>query len=291
MAIKVTAPVRWVAGGWPDSPPFRDEYGGCVLNAAINRRVSATLNDFDLTTSLNGLPKNCGLGTSATLRTCFLVASNPALLQGNSKKKIELAKRVWVFENESIGQRGGIQDQIAAIFGGVNLISLGRGNIREMKIKVTGIPKGKAQHLEQRLVLIYTGKAHLSHDMHSAVFGSENYNSNIPKFQDMSRLFQQMAERINHEKMMAEYFNEMWDLQKSLHNSIETPAMRKLQSALQGSYLAFGVPGAGGGGCCWFYVHDRQDFFKAWERTKEKFPGCCYFPFKFEYKGVRIEKD
>ena len=43
MAIKVSAPIRIDFSGWADSPPFVDDYGGFILNAAINYRVSTSI--------------------------------------------------------------------------------------------------------------------------------------------------------------------------------------------------------------------------------------------------------
>ena len=43
--IKVTAPVRIdISAGWSDAAPFQQDFGGAVLNAAINLRVSSVLN-------------------------------------------------------------------------------------------------------------------------------------------------------------------------------------------------------------------------------------------------------
>src|SRR3990167_9332176 len=142
--LRVTCPARIdISAGWSDAAPFVNEFGGAVLNAAISRRVSATLEHGKLINSLDEVPGHSGLGTSGALRAAYLVAANPKLIN----KKIELIKRVHTFENAIVGQRAGYQDQAAAIFGGVNYWEFtGADRIRRI-----GIDKNKAEHLHDRL--------------------------------------------------------------------------------------------------------------------------------------------
>ena len=118
--IKVTAPVRIdISAGWSDAVPFVNEFGGAVLNAAINLRVAATLTNGKLISSLEKVPGHSGLGTSGAIRTAYLVAANPSLMDIS---KNELIKRVHTFENAIVGQRAGFQDQAATVYGGVNYL-------------------------------------------------------------------------------------------------------------------------------------------------------------------------
>ena len=130
--IKVTAPVRIdISAGWSDADPFRGQFGGAVLNAAITLRVSGILDNNKLTTSLEKVPAASGLGTSGALRTAYLVIANPSLIEN----KMELVKRVNTFENAIVGQRAGFQDQCAAIFGGVNYWDFYKDHSRFFNVK------------------------------------------------------------------------------------------------------------------------------------------------------------
>ena len=85
--MKITAPVRIdISGGWPDSDPYRKEFGGVVLNAAIDLRVSAMIEGPNIKTSLEQVPPSSGLGTSGALRAGYLAVSNKNLL--NNPKNI-----------------------------------------------------------------------------------------------------------------------------------------------------------------------------------------------------------
>lgn len=286
MVTKITAPVRIdISGGWPDSDPYRADFGGTVLNAAINLYVSAHLDDANLVTSVGNVPRNSGLGTSGALRAAYLAAANPKLLEN----KTELIKRVHKFENEVIGHRAGWQDEAAAIYGGVNLWDFGaNGSVRR-----NPIPRELAVQLENRLVLVYTGKSHLSSNIHDLVFGPDFYESNIPKLDRMKEIAKETAARLLIPSCLpsdiAELIKETWELQKSLHPSIETDTMKKLQEETRGGYLAARATGAGGGGCIIFYTKIKDALTK--DIREMNLPGVRVLPFNFDYEGIKITEN
>jgi D-glycero-alpha-D-manno-heptose-7-phosphate kinase len=281
--IKVTAPVRIdISAGWSDADPFRHEFGGAVLNAAINLRVSGILEGNKLTTSLEKVPSNSGLGTSGAIRTVFLVASNPEL----ADDKIDLIKRVNVLENAIIGQRAGFQDQAAAVFGGVNYWEFRKDGT----IKREAIPKRKAEHLHERLVLVYSGDRHLSANVHADVFSSKKFMSQIFTIERMKEIALEMTKDITNERKMAEMINQSWELQKSLHPGMETDSMKRIQEAANGNFLAVRATGAGGGGCMIFYTHHKHQLIKSMEKIKRKIPKMEILPFGFDYEGLKVEK-
>ncbi|MDD5699651.1 MAG: hypothetical protein PHH00_00450 [Candidatus Nanoarchaeia archaeon] len=279
---RVTAPVRIdISGGWPDSDPYRRDFGGAVLNAAINHRVSAQLDAPNLTTSLGNVPKSSGLGTSGALRATYLVASNDSLIQD----RMDLVRRVHRFENEVLNQRAGFQDEAAAIYGGVNYWDFGQnGAIRRYEI-----PREQARHLETHLVLVHIGEDHLSSNIHNLVFGPGNYEKNIPRLDRMKEIAKLMTRNPSDFYQMASLINETWDLQRALHSSIETKTMRKLQSKLKSYYSACRATGAGGGGCIIFYTDNRERLAKAAADLQDKMPNMKVIPFQFDYEGIRIE--
>ena len=187
MAIKVSAPVRIdISGGWPDSDPYRKDFGGAVLNIAISPRVSAEFQGINLVNSLGEVPPSSGLGTSAALRSCYLAAANPKL----AEDKIDLIRRVHMFENQVLGQRAGFQDEAAAIYGGGNYWEFGtNGSIRRFEIS-----REELETLESRIVLINTGASHLSANIHDLVFGPGNYERNIPTLDRMKEIAKEMRE-------------------------------------------------------------------------------------------------
>ncbi|MFH1802552.1 MAG: hypothetical protein ABH864_03800 [archaeon] len=283
--IKVTCPVRIdISAGWSDAAPFVNEFGGAVLNAAINHRVSATLKDGKLINSLEDVPGHSGLGTSGALRTAYVVASNPGL----EKNKIELIKRIHKFENAIVDQRAGYQDQAAAIFGGVNYWEFRKDG----SVERNPIVKSDVKHLQDRLVLVFTGEGHISANVHENVFTGRRFIKFIPQIDKMRLIAGQMKKHIGNEKIMARLINETWELQKHLHKNMETGAMRKIQKACEGSYLAARATGAGGGGCLLFYAEPekKRELVRKLNAVNKKIKCAKVIPFEFDYKGIELEK-
>lgn len=287
--IKVTAPVRIdISAGWSDAAPFVNEFGGAVLNAAINHRVSATIKDGKLITSLEDVPGHSGLGTSGALRSVFLVASNPSLMQNKNPNKIDLIKRVHTFENAIVGQRAGYQDQAAAIFGGLNYWEFRKdGSIHRVPI-----PKNGTEHLHKRLVLVFTGEGHLSASVHEKVFEGRRFIKFVPQIDRMRVIAREMVSSMSNEKKMAFLIGETWELQKKLHKEMETDAMRKMQKACEGLYLAARATGAGGGGCMIFYVgpDKKKKLIDKIIPLKRQISNLKIIPFEFDYKGIELTK-
>ena len=273
----VSAPARVdISAGWPDSPPYRDEFGGYVLNVAINRRVRTI---FDLetgtfTTEDNEVLGCHGLGASGARDATYLVAREPK----NFADPYALIKNVWCFENIIVGHRGGVQDQLSAIFGGGDFTRLGSGPVKEMIIDRIPIPRERLEHLQERLVLVNTGEPHLSSNIHDDVFGEKNYQRNVPRLRRMSEIAHQMYRALTDETEMGKLISETWELQKALHPSIETEKMRELQEKYKGKYLGCKATGAGGGGFLMFYTTDTDAF-------KED-----AFDFKFDFRGLEIKE-
>lgn len=283
--IKVTAPVRIdISAGWSDAAPFVTEFGGAVLNAAIDHRVSATLKHGKLVSSLESVPGHSGLGTSGALRTVYIVAANPSL----AKSKVDLIKRVHKFENAIVDQRAGYQDQAAAIYGGVNYWEFRKDG----SIERHHIVKSDTKHLQDRLVLVFTGEGHLSANVHEKVFTGRKFIKFIPQIDRMRLIARKMKKYIGNEKMMAELINETWELQKSLHSRMETPAMRRIQNVCEGCYLAARATGAGGGGCMLFYTKPewKKGLVGKLNALSKKMKDVKVIPFRFDYKGIELTK-
>ncbi len=284
--IKVTAPVRIdISAGWSDADPFRHEFGGAVLNGAINLRVSGFLKGGNLVTSLDKVPANSGLGTSGALRTVYLVVSNPSLIEN----KMELMKRVNLLENSIIGQRAGFQDQGAAIFGGVNFWEFSRNG----KIRRTEISKRGAKHLHDRLVLVFTGSRHQSASVHEDVFQPSNFMKKVTLINKLKLLARKMPENIENEHVLGKLIADTWELQKQLHSSIETDNMRKIQEIADGFYLGARATGAGGGGCMIFYTRDareKKSLIAKFRKGLKGIEGAKMIPFDFDFEGIKILK-
>jgi len=283
--LRITCPVRIdISAGWSDAAPFVNEFGGAVLNAAISHRVSATLQDGKLINSLEDVPGHSGLGTSGALRTAYLVAANPKLITN----KIELIKRVHTFENAIVGQRAGYQDQAAAIFGGVNYWEFRKNGA----IHREPLTKKQVKHLQERLILIFTGEGHISASVHEKVFQGRNFIKFVPQIDRMRVIARLMKNNISDEKIMTKLINETWHLQKKLHSYMETPSMKRILDYCKRNYLAARATGAGGGGCMLFYTRPewKSALIEEIKQLEKEIKNLKVIDFEFDFEGIKLQR-
>src|SRR3990167_4549830 len=187
MIVTSTAPCRIsLFGGGSDIPTYADQYGGLVINMAINLRQHikiATEEDiFKInlrnTVPLNGnkdfmhkiftdfgiggfahvrfesesdVPLESGIGASAATAVATVAAINKA--KKLNMDKGEIAERAWDIEVNKLNLFGGRQDQYASAFGGVNSIVFSKE-----KVEVIPTFTNFVNNIYPSLVLFYTGK-------------------------------------------------------------------------------------------------------------------------------------
>src|SRR5436190_18931419 len=175
-------------------------------------------------------PPASGLGSSAALG----VATMAALYHGLGARLLpyEIARESQALEVEELGLECGVQDQLAAAYGGVNFM-----HVRYPEATVFPVPLDAATacELEDRFLLVYTGKSHFSSGMHQKVIAA--YEGGEPKTR---RAFETLAACALRGKAallegdmeaFAAAMNENWAAQKDLHPDITTPQVEALHAA------------------------------------------------------------
>ncbi len=150
----------------------------------------------------------------------------------------------------------------------------------------------QVKHLQDRLVLVFTGEGHISASVHEKVFEGRRFIKFIPQIDKMRVIAGLMKKHIHDEKKMAELINETWSLQKKLHPLMETPAMKKIQEYCRRNYLAARATGAGGGGCMIFYTRPewKTALIKEIRELEEKIKKLEVLDFEFDFVGIELEK-
>ena len=279
---KVIAPVRIdFAGGTTDISPFKDKYGGCVLNAAIDRYVLGELRIDDKKTHLEytgNVPTSSGLGTSGVMNLVWLALISQKIKNLNSKYKGELAEIVYKME-QAMGLVGGKQDQYAGAFGGINFIEF-KGD--KVEINRLNLSKDFIRKLESKLILVYTGKPHFSGNSNKAMMGNLIRGKNNNNLLRIKKIAIEMKNALLNENLnkFAELMNEETKERKKLHKSIVPENIQKIIAlGMENGAIAAKVCGSGGGGSILFFG-DKQ-------KLKAKF-GKRIIDFKFDFKGLRI---
>ena len=110
-------------------------------------------------------PPGCSTGTSASVAVAVIGAMD--WLTPGRLTTHELGAAAHRVETDFLHQECGIQDQIAAAFGGINFIDM--DDYPHARIDRIELPAEVERELEARLALIYVGSAHRSSDVHEMV--------------------------------------------------------------------------------------------------------------------------
>ncbi len=114
------------------------------------------------------VPAGISTGTSASVSVALLGAL--LHLSGEKRSLRQIVALAHQVETEDLGMESGIQDQVAAAYGGICFIHMPRYPLSRVK-KILLQPRIWAE-LERRLCLIYLGKPHLSSALHEQVISS-----------------------------------------------------------------------------------------------------------------------
>lgn len=226
------------------------------------------------------LPARSGLGTSSSFAVGMLNAFHT--LKGQYVDKKKLADEAIYLERVLCKESGGIQDQIAASYGGLNRINFHSDGYEVSPIIISPIRK---KLLNENLMLFFTGFSRFSSEI--AVSQEKALSQKKEELKEMLNLVDE-AEKVMTSKCSLDEFGKLldttWRLKRGITNKISTDAIDLLYSkAIRAGALGGKLLGAGGGGFLLFYVEkDKQ------ENVKEVLDELLYVPFEFEDFGTRV---
>lgn len=226
------------------------------------------------------LPARSGLGTSSSFSVGMLNAFYA--LKGKYADKRKLADEAIYLERVLCGESGGVQDQIAASFGGFNRISFSADGYSVNPIIIS--PERK-KLLNKRLMLFFTGFSRYSSDIQRET--ERCLNHRLSELREMLQLVDE-AEKVLNSKSDLDEFGRMldhtWKLKRGITDKISTDAIDNVyKKAVEAGALGGKLLGAGGGGFLLFYVHeDRQ------QQVMKALDSLLYVPFQFETAGTRV---
>lgn len=281
---KLMAPVRIdFAGGTTDVSPFKDKYGGCILNAAINRYVVGELSVDNKKTHLEytgNIPTSSGLGTSGVMNLVWLGLISQGGKKLDTKYKTQLAETTYSIE-QAMGLVGGKQDQYAGALGGINFMKFNKDKV---EVERLNLRKEFIRKLESKLVLVYTGEPHFSGNTNKAMMDNLKKGKNNSNLFRIKKIAIEMRSALLKEDLdrFAELMNEETKERKKLHSSIVPKNIQDIISiAMKNGASAAKVCGSGGGGSILFFG-DKQ-------KLRKKF-GDKVIDFKFDFEGLRFKK-
>jgi len=228
------------------------------------------------------LPARSGLGTSSSFAVGLLNAFYS--LKNIKVDKKKLADEAIYLERLLCDEAGGIQDQIAASFGGFNRINFDKNGYEVIPLNID-INRKKA--LNENLLMFFTGFTRFSSDIHK-----DNIKENNPLkneyLKEMYKLVDEAQDILLNEKRDLDDFGRLldktWQLKKKTSSSIANEKINNLYDiGINSGALGGKLLGAGGGGFLLFYVRKIDQ-----EKVKDALQELLYVPFMFEDKGTNV---
>lgn len=308
-------------GGGTDFNGFFNEHGGAVLSTTFDKYAYVTVRHlppfFDYKTHLTyskeekinensqimhpairnamewfdmhdirmtyeaDLPARSGLGTSSSFAVGMLSAFYA--LKGKYADKRKLADDAIYLERELCKEAGGIQDQIAASFGGFNRINFSRDGYSVNPVVIS--PERKKE-LNDHLMLFFTGFSRFSSDIQKGT--EKSMKDKTRQLIEMYHLVDDAEKILTDKNTSLDEFGKLldytWKLKRGISSGISTGSIdEQYDKAIKAGALGGKLLGAGGGGFLLFYVPKEKQ-----EAVKKALEGQMYVPFKFENEGTKI---
>jgi D-glycero-alpha-D-manno-heptose-7-phosphate kinase len=252
-----------------------------VLRDLAARRPGRGL---DLTLATDA-PPGSGLGSSSALVVAMLAAVGAAT--GRRWSPAELARTAYQVERVDLKIEGGMQDQYAAAFGGLNFIEF-HGEDR-VDVQPLHVPGEVLEELERSLLLAWSGQSRtdggiLRRQVDGVLAGSAE---SLATLGALKALAETMRDALLGGDLatFAEGLHQGWKQKRRLATGIATPHLDELYAVGRAAGAAAGkVLGAGGGGFMLFSTPPgrRERVTQALEAA-----GAPCAPVRFDLRGVQ----
>ena len=224
--------------GWQRHPLLE----AAVLRLGVPEDVAVEI------TVHSDMPAGAATGTSAAVAVSLLGALNH-LTEGN-RSRHEIAYLAHAVETEKLGQQSGIQDQLAAAYGGINDIEMWQ--YPQAVVHQLAVSPLVLAELQQRLLLVYLGRPHRSTAVHEMVIRElENAGPTNPKIETLRRCATAARDALLAGEFAAfgQALCHNTEAQRQLNPQLISPEAQQIMDIAQAhGALGWKVNGAGGNG-------------------------------------------
>lgn len=247
------------------------------------RKIGLGKRGFEITIHADA-PPGSGLGSSSAVAVAFV----GALYEFENKvfSSYEIADMAVKIERDELGLEGGVQDQYASTFGGINFIEFKKKSVivNPLKLRLPIL-----HELLASMVLCDTKKTRLSGDiLKRQVDGYKGKKPDILKnLDEIKKLAYEMKDSLvkGNIERLATLLHQSWIHKKGLDKSISNKAIDKLyQTAIKGGALGGKLLGAGGGGHLLFICRPEKKESLVKQLIKR---GCNIVKFNFDSEGLQ----
>jgi D-glycero-alpha-D-manno-heptose-7-phosphate kinase len=255
-----------------------------ILHPAV--REGLRLLEFDDATGVEihhqaDLPARAGMGSSSSFAVGLIKALTS--LRGQMIGKHELALRAIHLEREVLHENVGSQDQVAAAYGGLNVIEF-RPN-GEIHVDPVTLPAARLDELQSHLVLFFTGTSRFASAVAADVVANiDARRSALLRMREMVDEGLAILTGTGDIEAFGRLLHEGWMLKRSLSSMVAGGVVDELYAkALKSGAIGGKLLGAGSTGFMCFFVppQRRAGLLRA-------LASYLHVPFAFESEGSRV---
>jgi D-glycero-alpha-D-manno-heptose-7-phosphate kinase len=306
-------------GGGSDLPVFYKKYGGCVINAAINKYIYLSIHPYffsdktmlkysktEIVDNLNAIehkifncvlnkmsvhgveitstadiPAGTGLGSSSSFTVGLLHTLYCYL--GKFISKDRLADEACHIEIDLLGNPIGKQDQYAAALGGLNYIQFNQDGTVSYEPIIT--KSETYRRLRENMVLFYLGSTRSANTILDEQRNNVLEGKNIDPLIKLCALTREMKTALENNALdlFGKLLNESWMVKKKLAQNITNDVIEEYyKKAINAGALGGKLLGAGGTGFLLFYCEPE---------FQEKLKTEIHLPvtdFSFDHTGTSV---
>ena len=227
------------------------------------------------------LPARSGIGSSSSFSVGLINALQA--LKNQTSLPHELGLKAIELEQSVLKENVGSQDQMAAAYGGFNVIRF--SNEGKVSVEPVAVPESRLRELESHLMLLYLGTSRLASEVASRVVA--NLKSRSGTLQRMHAMVDEAVSLLAGDQDLTKFgelLHEGWILKRTLADEVSTSDIDETyETARRHGAVGGKLLGAGGAGFFLLYVpHDRQ------KEVRDALAHHLWVPFAFENTGSTI---
>jgi D-glycero-alpha-D-manno-heptose-7-phosphate kinase len=230
------------------------------------------------------LPARSGIGSSSSFTVGFLNALHALQMRMIDKK--ELAEMAIHVEQNVAKEKVGIQDQILASYGGLQVIEMGPG--AGFKVRPLILPPEYKRELESHIMLGFSGMQRFSSDAAAEQVTKIKSGVNTSQLHEIFGIAREgyslLQKNADFSKLGA-LFDATWKLKRTLTSNMTNDSLDSLyQKALKLGAYGGRIMGAGNGGFLMLFAPPERHESLRRELKDIK----VWVPFKFEEAGSQV---
>lgn len=227
------------------------------------------------------LPARSGLGSSSSFTVGLLNAISH--LQGKTFNKAGLALEAVRIERDIMRENVGIQDQIAAAYGGLNKTSIHTDG----SFLVTPIDTDRVKELQDHLLLFFTGVSRTASDIAIEQIKTHQTGENDAALLAMQKMVPDAVSILESDGDINDFgklLHESWVMKRTLAKNIAPGFVNDIYDKARNAGAIGGkLLGAGGGGFMLLFAPPEIH-----NKIRETLKDLLWVPFKFENEGSKI---